>query len=103
MPKVIQLVSRDVSLIDAVDKIVEPTCLDLQVHDSFSSQFPEDDGAVYLLHLENQGMPDEMQQRVRTLASSNRDNVILVLCDDYRDDDAVAMLREGATDYFDKI
>jgi DNA-binding NtrC family response regulator len=101
MPKVIQLVSRGVSLIDAVHKIVEPTCLDLQVYHSFSSQFPEDDAAVYLLHLESQGMPDEMQQRVRTLASSNRDSVILVLCDDYRDDDAVAMLRAGATDYLD--
>src|SRR5262249_30240562 len=70
---------------------VRPNCL--------SSNFPREEIAVHLLHLENQTNCQGMAQNVRKLASSSLRRAILVLSDDYQNDQAVTMLRAGATEY----
>src|SRR5262245_33283935 len=105
MPNVAQLVSRDAGLIDAVKKIIHPLqelqlevqgdCLDVL------SQLQREEIAVHLFHLPVQKDVRELSHVVKKVASSEHPGIAMVLCDAYRNDQAVALLRAGATDYFE--
>jgi two-component system, NtrC family, response regulator HydG len=101
-PTTALLITQDSRLVEAVHGSV-PVSRGLQVEvvgrlEEAFEKLRRDDVAITLIHVKQDG-DDEVLRLLWANAATNRGCPAVVLSDEYRNQQAVAMLREGAADY----
>lgn len=101
MPKLTALlISRDLSLIETVQQFGNVALQEFPTIAAAHSQLHCAEVTLVLIHVPRDGEEQGTRELVASLARMRPECVILVLSDEYRNEQAVAMLRTGATDYF---
>src|SRR4051812_43473306 len=97
------LVSTDVPLIEAIERVIDSIGnLELMVLrgvDQARAVMSRDDLALALVHLECASDADEAIHLLRLIGEAKRSLPMLALSNNYRAEQALALLRAGVADY----
>src|SRR5262249_28301761 len=100
------LISADLTLITTVEKVVASTAeLRLEVFpgvDEVRPRLTAADVVLVLAHLDHKAELEDVACLLHMIAEARRSTAILVLAEEHRPEQALALLRQGAADYLSR-